>query len=149
MNIEKQQQTTAENHIIDLLSDLNIILLRTHICTWETVNFMSINPWEFQNKRVKDNEMIIALQFSNSVLRQFCEGITKVTYDRKELHKKEQVIKLYSQKIIDTSLFIRLECFKYLQHYSNPSHIGLWLYEIMNSLSHISEIMQSFSIRKN
>jgi len=138
-----QATATTENFILHLTGAFNAQLLKTGICIWETAQQSSIDSWQAQQKNNLQPHLIIALQFTNSVIRQFMEGLKILNINTAIKTTKQHIILQHGPSIIEQSVAIRLELLHYLASTQNNIQTELWLYEVINNLADISGLIQA------
>lgn len=137
-----------KNFIVNLIGNLNSLLLKTGICTWEKIEYSSIDKWQFQQQSNLQDDLLLALQFTNLIIRQFIESLKILNLDQNITIETHNIALSHANNIIQQSVDIRLELLDYIKKHENILQTELWLYEIINNLSNLSGFLQSL-IRKH
>ena len=132
-----------EDIIVNLTGCLNSTLLKTGICIWEQLQSKSIDKLKSLHPSTQNNEFLLALQFTNSVISQFIAGCKVINIDTNIQQAQQTILIKYAKTIIEQSVEIRLELLNYAKQQSCQPSLELWVYELINSLSNISGLMQS------
>jgi hypothetical protein len=126
----------AQKKLIDLLMNFSKRLILSGYCNWEHIEEKSVDKWEnMQSKENKNGKVstdfIFILQFTNTNLKHFYDGVKKNTEAPK--------LKIGGYFLRDAEA-IKISLVKYTRAHPASINAELWIHEIIRNMSNISGI---------